>query len=184
MFELTLFDHLRMTFGHVANRHKAHLQLAYERARWSRRAQAAEALLVAGVFFTSLNIALGSRREYAIAGAILAALALGLLLIRLTFDFDASARAHGLWASRLWLVRERYQAVLSDLADGAIDIETARVRRDALMSEMAAVYQDASAHGVAQDRAQGDAPAAHDAALTDDQIDMFLPGSLRKASNP
>jgi hypothetical protein len=145
---------------------------------------AGEALLVAAVFFTSVNVALGTRREYAVASAILAALALALLLIRLTFDFDASARAHGLWASRLWLIRERYQAVLSDLADGAIDVETARQRRDALMREMSSIYEDASAHGIAHDRSHADPPTAHDAALTDAQIDMFLPGSLRKASNP
>ena len=36
MFELTLIDHLRLTFGHVAYRHKTHSQLAHERARRSR----------------------------------------------------------------------------------------------------------------------------------------------------
>ena len=29
MFQLTLVDHLRMTFGHIVYQHRAHAQIAY-----------------------------------------------------------------------------------------------------------------------------------------------------------
>ena len=127
MFQLTLLDHLRLTFGHVAHRYSAHLKVAHMRARWSRWLQAAEALLMAGVLFASLSLAIGRGQWYALACALLATAALVLLLVRLAFDLEASARANAWCAARLWHIRERYQAVLSDLADGAIDVEGARV---------------------------------------------------------
>src|SRR5262245_27460998 len=111
MFELTLFDHLRLTFGHVALRHEAHVRIAHARARLNRWLRAAEAALMAGVLFTSVNLAGGGSQGYAFACAALATLALGLVLFRLVFDVEASARANGLCGSRLWHLRERYQAV-------------------------------------------------------------------------
>ena len=59
MFELTLIDHLRLTFGHVVYRHKTHSQLAHERARRSRWLKAIEAALMAGVVGTATAAAFG-----------------------------------------------------------------------------------------------------------------------------
>jgi hypothetical protein len=180
MFELTLFDHLRLTFGHVAHRHQAHMRTATSRARWSRWLRATEALLMAGVLFTALNVAVGKGVRYAIVCGILATLALVLLLVRLAFDFDASARANGLCAARLWHIRERYQAVLSDLADGAIDVPTARMQRDGLMGDLLALSQDPSSDPVAYLPGESLSAAGDEAALSDEDIDHFLPKSLHK----
>ena len=180
MFQLTLLDHLRLTFGHVAHRYSAHLKIAHLRARWSRWLQAAEALLMAGLLFASLNLAAGRGQVYAIACALLAMVALVLVLIRLAFDLEASARANAWCAARLWHIRERYQAVLSDLADGAIDVEGARVRRDLLMNDLIAIYEAPASNDIACLGSHPATSAAEDSVLADDQIDMFLPKSLRK----
>src|SRR5271169_6233135 len=135
---LTLIDHLRLTFGHVVYRHMAHSKLAHARAQWSRRLKAAEALLMTGVVITAAGASAGTSsgggRSYAIASFLLAGLSLAVLLVHLTFDLDRSARAHASCATQLWRILERYRAVLSDLADGAIDVDTARIRRDSLMN--------------------------------------------------
>jgi hypothetical protein len=182
MFELTLFDHLRLTFGHVAHRQRAHMRTAAARARWSRWLRAAEALLMAAVLFTALSVAVGRDHRYGIACGILASAALLLLLLRLSFDFEASARANSLTASRLWHMRERYQAVLSDLADGAIDVATARNQRDALMVDLLAISQDPSSDPVAYLPGESLGAVADEAALSDDDIDHFLPKSLHKSA--
>src|SRR5262245_40794746 len=185
MFDLSLLDHLRLTFGHVVYRHKAHAHLARSRAQWSRRLRAAEALLVAGVAVVSINVAYGTGQRYAIVCAVLAVLALAVLLVHLTVDFDGSAQAHASCAARLWQIREQYRALLSDLTDGALELETARQRRDALMSELHGIYQNtpaADAHAYqAAVRAVG---AVDEAVLTDEEIDVFLPKSLRKTGKP
>ena len=76
MFNLTLLDHLRLTFGHVVSRHRAHSHIAHTRAQASRRLRAVEALLLAIVAFTAIGTAFGQARGYAIAAAVSAGVAM------------------------------------------------------------------------------------------------------------
>jgi hypothetical protein len=88
---------------------------------------------------------------------------------------------HGSCAARLWPLRERYRALMSDLADGTIDVQTARIRRDALIDELTRVYEHAPPADLPEyQTAARAAAAATEGALTDEEIDRFLPGSLRK----
>src|SRR5947209_182627 len=105
MFELTLLDHLRLTFGHVVYRHRAHARVALAHARWSRWLRGAEAVLMTAAAFASIGAAFvrGDAHASSVAGAVFAGLAVVTLIVHLTFDFDASAYAHGACASRLWL---------------------------------------------------------------------------------
>ena len=66
--------------------------------------------------------AFGHGQVLAIVAASLAGVALIVLLVDLTFDFDSSARAHATCSAHLWGLRERYRALLSDLHDGALDL--------------------------------------------------------------
>ena len=183
MFQLTLLDHLRFTFGHVVYRHKAHAEIARSRAQRSRWVRGTEALLMIGTAFTAVSAAFGKGQAFSIASAILAGLSLVTLVVHLTFDFDTSARAHATCAARLWQIRERYRALLSDLSDGAIDVEAVRRMRDSLMVELHAIYQDAPPADRAAFQAAGQA-AADEGTLSDDEIDLFLPRSLQKARKP
>jgi SMODS and SLOG-associating 2TM effector domain family 4 len=185
MFELTLVDHLRLTFGHVVYRHRAHTRLAHARARWNRWMRAAEALLMAGSALAGVAALYGQGRGAHIASVAMASLAAAILLIDLAFDFGRSALAHGSCATRLWQIREQYRALLSDLSDGVLDLEAARRRRDALMAELHGIYENApptdpQAYQAAA-RAIG---AAEEAVLADEEIDLFLPKSLQKSGKP
>jgi hypothetical protein len=183
MFDLSLLDHLRLTFGHIAYRQKAHLHIAHTRAIWGRVLRGLEALFMVGVVVTSVAAASGRGYGYVMASAVLAALALVTLLVLLTFDIDASVRAHALSAARLWQIRERYNAVLSDLHDGAIDATLARQRRDALALEMHGFLEHAPAVAV-QTNPLDDQGPVEESTLTDQQIDLLLPKSLHKAARP
>jgi SMODS and SLOG-associating 2TM effector domain family 4 len=183
MFELSLFDHLRLTFGHIVYRQKAHLQVAHSRVAWSRGLRGAEALLMLGVAFTSLAAAYGRGSGYVIVSALLGAVALVVLLFQVTFDLDGSARAHRSAAARLWQIREQYRAVLSDLHDGAIDPAEARRRRDALTDAMREFLDQAPAVPP-QPRQANEQGMAEEPVLSDAQIDGMLPESLRKAGRP
>jgi hypothetical protein len=183
MFELTLVDHLRLTFGHVIFRHKAHSQIAHTRARWSRWLTVAEAVLMVGVALTALGVAFGKGSGYAIVCAVCAAFALAALLVNLMFDFGQSARTHAWCAAQLWHIREAYRALLSDLADGALDLDSARRRRDTLMRELHGIYQNAPpADAQAYQAAARSIGPVDEAVLTDEEIDQFLPKSLQKAA--
>src|SRR5262249_52289209 len=119
---------------------------------------------------------------YALMSAILAGFALLTLLVRLTVDLDASAQTHGICAGRLWLLRERYRSLLADLADGAVDLESARRGRDSLMTEMHAIYERAALVDHESYRSAVQPLATiDDAPVSDEEIDQLLPKSLQKA---
>ncbi|MEO5741492.1 MAG: SLATT domain-containing protein [Vicinamibacterales bacterium] len=151
MFNLTLHDHLQLTFNEIIQRHAAHAAKAQSRARWTRRLKGIEAVLIGGVGMAAAGAALGHGQVLAIVAAALASIALVALLVDLTFDFDASARAHATCSAHLWGLRERYRSLLSDLHDGAINIADARIRRDRLMEELRGIYETTSVIALEQD---------------------------------
>jgi len=181
MFELTLLDHLRLTYSQVVVRHRTHLQMAGWRARWSRSLRSAEALLMAGVAAAS-GAALSGRggQVFEIISVVLAILALAALLVHLSFDLDGTAKVHAACASHLWQLRERYRALLSDLSDGAIDLAAARRGRDALMLELHAIYVEAPPEDYKIYQAAARALlSAGDGELGEEEIDAFLAKSLQ-----
>lgn len=182
MFQLSLVDHLRLTFGHVVYRQRAHAQLALSRARLSRRLRAAEVLLMVGVAFSAGAAALTDGHRYALSAAILSVIALVTLLVGLMFELDVSAQTHLVCAGRLWLIRERYRALMADLVDGAIDLDAARRGRDVLMNELHTIYERASLVDQGAYQSASKAVAGFDdVSFSDEEIDLFLPKSLQKA---
>ena len=185
MFEFTMLDHLRLTFGHIVYRHKAHTSIAHARSRLSRWLRGGEAALSAAVLFTALGVAFQRGAAYAIACAILASIALLVLVVHLTLDLDRTAQAHAACAAKLWQMREQYRALMSDLVDGAISVDTARARRDALISGLHAIYENAPpADAQAYQAAAKAILTSEDALLPDEEIDRFLPKSLQKSAKP
>jgi conflict system pore-forming effector with SLATT domain len=182
VFELTLFDHLRMTFGHIVHRHRVHAELAQSRMRLDRALRIAEVVLVTGVLVTALAGLYGGGFAYQIAGAVLAALALMAMLCHLTLDLDRSAQAHAACATRMLDIRERYRALLSDLHDGALGIDAVRRKRDELIAELRRVYEEAPPVERKAYQTAGQAIRTEDEkALSDEEIDQFLPKSLQAA---
>ena len=144
MFSLTLLDHLNLTFTQVAERHRAHTQAADSYRKWNRRLRGSEALLIGGVSISAAGAAFGHGQILAIVAATFAGLALIVLLVNLTFDFETSAHAHLACSTQLWSIRERYGSLLSDLREGAVDLPEARFRRDQLMDELRSMYEKTS----------------------------------------
>jgi hypothetical protein len=181
MFGLTLVDHLRLTFGHVIYTHRAHSQLAVRHARWSRGLQCGEALAVIATAVTAMVSVQTGAGAYAIAAAVTAIAALIVFVVRLVFDFDTAASTHRACGAHLWALREQYRALLADLQDGSITLDVARDRRDALMQRLHDVYESAPPFDrQAYEAARAALPAQHEGALSDEEVDRFLPEALRK----
>ncbi len=145
MFNLTLRDHLHLTFTEIIQRHTNHAKKSQSRARWGRLLRGSEALLIGGATLAATGAAFGRGGQVlAIVAASLAGVALLILLVSLTFDFDASARTHAACGTRLWGLRERYRSLLSDLQDGALSVADARLRRDQLIEELRSIYDTTS----------------------------------------
>jgi hypothetical protein len=190
MFDLSLVDTLRLAFAQSVYHHKAHTRAASLLARWSKWFRAAETILLLGVVVFSLGTAFMGMpgryaQGYAVTSAVLASLALLTFLIHVTFDFESTARAHHVCSTQLWSIREQYRALLADLHDQAIDVETARARRNILMEEVAAMHDRAPALTRRIFKVDpGSAEGVEELALSDEEIDRFLPKSLHVATRP
>lgn len=183
MFGLTLVDHLRLTFGHVIYSHRAHARLAARYARWSRWLLAGDALLMLSTLVCAVAVLTTGELIYAVIGAAGAGVALCAVIVRLVADFDARSQAHRACSAQLWHVREQYRALLADLRDGELTLEQARQRRDTLMAVLRDVYEKAPpADRAAYEAARRDVPADHDAVLSDEEVDQFLPASLHRGN--
>jgi hypothetical protein len=179
MFALTLVEHLRLTFGHVIYSHRAHAQLAERNSRWSRWLLGAEAVLMLTAAVSSVTVLTTGELASAVIAAIGAAAALCAVLLRLVVDFDSRASAHRACSAQLWHIREQYRALLADLRDGNLTLDEARQRRDALMITLSDIYEKAPpADRAAFEAARRQVPADHDAVLSDEEVDQFLPASL------
>lgn len=184
MFAHSLVDTLRLAFGQVVHHHKSHAQAAASLARWIRWLRASETLLMMGVAIAAFAAAFGKGNVFSVVSAVLASLALTIFLIHVMFDFESAARAHHECSTRLWHIREQYRALLSDLSDGAIDPEAARIRRSVLLGELHAIYDSAPALARRVFAAsRSSVNSVEEAALADEEIDRFLPKSLHAAKS-
>jgi hypothetical protein len=181
MFGLTLVDHLRLTFGHVIYTHRAHAHIASRHARWNRWLKGAEVVLVLGAAAASGILASRAQMPLAIVSAVAAAAAAAVLLVRLVCELDGSVSAHRECSGRLWHIREQYRALLSDMSDGSVTLDAARAQRDVLMETLRDVYEHAPpADRKVYEAARQAIPREHEAILSDEEVDRFLPASLRK----
>jgi len=148
MFNVTLVDHLHMTFEHVLRSRLTHEQLAARLARRAWLTLLADLALLAVLVAATLASVLTGARWYGIVSAVLASLALAVAIGYAAANFERRIHAHRWCAARLWLFGERYRALLSELHEGVIPVEEARRRRDALMQDVQSVYEQAPAIGL------------------------------------
>jgi hypothetical protein len=176
MFELTLFDHLRMTFGHIVHRHRLHSELAQSRLWWDRALRIAEVTLITGVIVSVMASLYGRGYAVQLVAAVLAVLALLVLLCHLTLDLNRSAQAHaacdgsGISASGI--------ALMSDLSDGAIGMDAVRQKRDELITDLRKVYEDAPPVERQAYRLPG-RPSAPRTSIAERRSRSFLPKSRK-----
>lgn len=181
MFQLSLVDHIRLSFGSVATSYRSHARAA---ERLAARAWQSRVVLVAllGLSACASVVALTGVRPWQIAAAVLAATALAGQTIVHSLDFEARAFAHRACAARLWLLCEKYRALLADVHDGLIDLPETTARRDSLMREVQNVYEyalpaDREAYQIARE-----ALGTGTGSPSDQDIDRLLPASLRQTA--
>jgi hypothetical protein len=181
MFQLSVVDHIRLSFGDVVCSYKAHATAAARLARraWQIKMTVLSLLglaVVAGV--TSVVTVL---RPFQIVSAVLISLAFVGYAAYMAFDFDPRVSAHRSCAARFWLLCEKYRALLTEIQDGLLDVPQLKERRDQLIREVHGVYEQAPA---ADQKAYGLARRALSSTnaegVSDAEIDRYLPPSAQK----
>jgi hypothetical protein len=181
MFPLTLLDHIRLTFGGVVHNYKAHSTLASRLTRRLWQIRIGELVLLGGALASAIAGTLRGDTRYTLLAAILTGAALAVFTFYLAVNLESRIYAHRWCASRLWLVRERYRALLSEMRDEMLPLETVRERRDQLLIDLHAIVEQAPlVDRPAYQSAREALAVTADTALSDEEIEWFLPDSLRK----
>ncbi|MDX3494555.1 SLATT domain-containing protein [Streptomyces turgidiscabies] len=170
---------IRESFGRVVYSHKTH-EKAREMA--SARAVAVKWVNIALTTLTSASIlstVITDQKVLLYVSSGLAGLALAFTIFQLSFDPAKEAERHRSAANELWYVREKYVHLLSDIATDPTSVDVVR-RRDELMEELKSIYKLApDTTSRAYRRAQKALQIHEDMTFTNEEINRFLPDSLR-----
>jgi SMODS and SLOG-associating 2TM effector domain family 4 len=107
-----------------------------------------------------------------------------LVLNAYTKDYDLGelAQKHKQAANDIWLIREKYLSLLTNLAMGDTSLEAVRAERDKLLTELHAVYAGSpSTTYTAYKKAQQALQRDEDMTFSDQEIDAFLPNELKRS---
>ena len=117
-----------------------------------------------------------------IIGFTVSALLLCLTLYTKDYNLAELAQKHKNAATDIWLIREKYQSLITDLVVGGKPLETIQQERDILMEDLHTVYSGApSATHKAYKKAQEALKYSEDMTFSDEEIDAFLPSELKRS---
>ena len=173
---------IRECYGRVVYTHKTHekcADLLLGRHKLIKLSQIGLSALVTGGILSSLLPDL--QVEATAVSALLSTALLALNSYTKDYDLGEIAQKHRQAAADIWLVRERYLSLLTDLRAGDISSEDGRKKRDALLVELHAVYTGApSTNYKAYKNAQEALSKLEEMTFSDDEIDAFLPKELKR----
>lgn len=177
--------HARESYGRVVYSHKTHEKCAdILLARLSRIKiwQIVLSAITTGGFLAAI---FGAGQVGAVIGVVVSTMLLVLNAYTKDYDLGEIAQKHRHAAADLWLVRERYLALLTDLRVGKESLEKLIARRDELLSELHGVYSGApSTNTKAYAKAQEGLQRLQEMAFSVTELDALLPAELRKGGGP
>ena len=141
MFSVTTLDLVRLDSDHAAQNYMVHARAAERLAAAAFWFRIAVVALLTVATATALAAVLWPSRGYAIAALVAAAAALLVFTAHAVIGLDARVAAHRGLAHRVWLVAERFRALLAESHDGALDVVTVLHRREELVHALHAIYE-------------------------------------------
>jgi len=174
---------LRESYGRVVYSHKTHekcADLLLEKQGSIRLWQIVLSAITTAGF---IGAAFGAGKVGAILGLIVSTILLALNSYTKNYDLGELAQKHKHAANDLWLIREKYQSLLVDVAMREKPLEALQEQRDQLVQELHKVYEGSpSTNSKAYKKAQEGLQKLEEMTFTDEEIDAFLPKELRRVS--
>ena len=117
----------------------------------------------------------------AVIGVVVSTTLLVLNAYTKNYDLGELAQKHRQAAADLWLIREKYLALITDLRVGKESLEKITMRRDELLEDLHGVYSAApSTTYQAYKKAQEALQQYEEMTFSDGEIDALLPRELRR----
>lgn len=172
---------LRESFGRIVYSHKTHekcTDILLERLSTIKLWQIILSAITTGGFISTF---LGAGEVGAGIGVMVSTLLLVLNAYTKNYDLGELAQKHKQAANDIWLIREKYLSLITDLSIGERPIESFQAERDELAEDLHAVYTGApSTTFQAYKKAQKALQYNEDMTFSDAEIDAFLPNELKR----
>jgi len=180
----TLLDQVRECYGRVVWTHKTHEKCADLLDDKNNRIKFWQIVLSA---ITTTGIFAAVFGEIPVVGYASAFISLLLTIINAyvkKYDLGGLSEKHSDTASTLWNIRESYLSLITDMYSGIITDDEARKIRDSLQTSLHKLYKGSPRTNVgkAYERASKALKKNEELTFNDEEIDMFLPKSLRKTN--
>jgi hypothetical protein len=175
-----LESQIRECFGRVVYTHKTHEKCAdLLITRWNRIKiwQIVLSAITTGGFLAAV---FGAGPIGAVLGVIVSTCLLVLNAYTKNYDLGELAQKHKQAAAEIWLIREKYLSLITDLRLGNKSIADLTKERDELLTGLHNAYNGApSTTYDAYRKAQQALKQLEDMTFSDKEIDAFLPAQLR-----
>jgi hypothetical protein len=180
MFQVSLVDHVRISFATVLASYEAHADAAARLARWNSYSKLA-LLTLAGLTAIVGTVATQGGFALQVITAVLAGAVFISSAVYVAMNHQPLMYGHRMSAAKLWVICEKYRGLIAELHADAIDLPTLHERRNALIAETAAVLEQAAPDDrftfeIAKESLSGPKGAGY----PDSLIDRYLPETLRK----
>lgn len=176
-----LESQLRECFGRVVYSHKTHEKCAdilLKRLATIKLWQIILSAITTGGFIAA---AFGAGQVGAAIGILVSTLLLVLNAYTKNYDLGELAQKHRQAANDLWLIREKYLSLITDLAIGEKPLVKLQEVRDSLLDELHSVYAGApSTTFQAYRKAQLALKTYEDMTFSEEEIDAFMPKELKR----
>jgi hypothetical protein len=166
----------------VVYTHKTHSKMADRAANRLKVLKLSQIVLSSLTASGTISILFTDQFSLKLITALVSLGTVGLTAYMKGFDPGAVAQKHRDTAADIWPIRESYLSLLTDIVGGEVPVESIKERRDTLQSSLAAIYKGAPhTDGKAYSEAQTALQKNEEYTFSDDEIDRFLPKSLRVA---
>jgi hypothetical protein len=172
---------LRECYGRTVYSHKTHEKCAdilLAQLSAIKLWQIILSAITTGSFITTI---ISSSQVATILGVIVSTILLALNAYTKNYDLGELAQKHKQAANDIWLVREQYLSLLTDLAAGTKVIEEIQSERDRLVTSLHTSYAGSpSTTSDAYRRAQEAIKENEEMTFSDTEIDALLPKHLKR----
>jgi hypothetical protein len=177
---LIIEGQLRESYGRLVYTHKTHEKcsdILLSRLSSIKISQIILSAVTTGGLVTAL---FGAEKIGVCIGIVFSTLLLVLNSYNKNYDLGELAQKHKQAANDLWLIRERYISLITDLKLGNLSIEKIQQRRDELTEELHQIYAGTPCTTYrAYKKAQQSLKEAEEMTFSDAEIDQLLPSKLR-----
>ncbi|MCJ8283944.1 SLATT domain-containing protein [Halomonas sp.] len=177
-------DQIRECFARVAWTHKTHEKCADILNMRLARIKFWQIVLSAIITTGILAAVFGESKEIGIVTAIISFFLTIMNTYVKQYDLGGIAQKHADSAIYIWNIRESYFSLLTDIRSAKVDLQEVRNKRDRLQEELLEVYRGAPRTiAKAYDKASTALKNMEELTFSDQEIDAFLPKSLKKGAS-